>query len=444
LRLLPNVDQDTTPHPATTVFSDTSGLVQLSGGDAGQVSGFANEADLGTAFAVATSVYGRNRVAVSGNLGYLAQSGMATAGFSTSYSRDMGPTSPVFSVTMRQMMIQRMGEMPGEPAGGDPLRMVSASARNETRISDALRVQYGFSLDMVSFMDRMHYLSPYLRADYTLSDSDKLNFSYTSGDARPDLGASPATDGDSNLQRDLNALALLPRMSLRDDHIQVQRGEDLEAGYSHKAGSRTYRASVYGEHVNNAALTIVAPGGFYSGGDILPDLFSNSSVFDAGNYHTVGYTASVTQSLGEKFNVSVIYGSVGVLAPETEQLTSNSLDELRSALHAERRNAVTARGTGTLRKSGTYFIASYQWMDDRAVTPAHIYSTDPMRQEAGLNVCVRQPIPTFFSMPWRMEASADMRNLLAQGYLPLSAPDGQRLLLVQTPRSFRGGLRFIF
>jgi hypothetical protein len=42
-----------------------------------------------------------------------------------------------------------------------------------------------------------------------------------------------------------------------------------------------------------------------------------------------------------------------------------------------------------------------------------------------------------------MEASADLRNLLAQGYLPLSA-GGQRLLLVQTPRSVRGGLSFIF
>ena len=66
-----------------------------------------------------------------------------------------------------------------------------------------------------------------------------------------------------------------------------------------------------------------------------------------------------------------------------------------------------------------------------------------MRPEAGLNLCVRQPIPTFFSLPWRMEASADLRNLLAQGYLPLSA-GGQRLLLVQTPRSVRGGLSFIF
>jgi hypothetical protein len=43
-----------------------------------------------------------------------------------------------------------------------------------------------------------------------------------------------------------------------------------------------------------------------------------------------------------------------------------------------------------------------------------------------------------------MEASADLRNLLAQGYLPLSAAGGQRLLLVQTPRSVRGGLSFIF
>lgn len=452
LRLLPGLAPDpNAPARHANVFSETSGLVQLSGGDAGQVSGFGNEADLGTAFAVATSLYGRNRVAVSGNLGYMAQSGMATAGFGTSYTRDFDGTSPVFSVTMRQLTIPRAGEgLPGSGPGNNelpPLRMMSASMSDETRLSDALRVQYGFSLDMVSFLDRLHYLSPYLRADYKLSDASKLDFSFTSGDARPDLSdgpAAPLAGGDSTLQHDLNALAFLPRMSLRDDHIRVQRGEDLEAGYSYKAGSRAYRASVYSEHVNNAALTIAAPGGFNGGGDILPDLFSNSSVFDAGNYQTVGYTASVTQNLGDKFNISVIYGSVGVLAPETEQLTSNSLDELRSAIRAERRNAVTTRSSGTLHKSGTYFIASYQWMDDRAVTPAHIYSTDSMRQEAGLNLCVRQPLPAFLSLPWRMEASADLRNLLAQGYLPLSTPDGQRLLLVQTPRSFRGGLRFIF
>jgi hypothetical protein len=34
--------------------------------------------------------------------------------------------------------------------------------------------------------------------------------------------------------------------------------------------------------------------------------------------------------------------------------------------------------------------------------------------------------------------------MLAQGYLPLSTAGGQSLLLVQNPRSIRGGLSFIF
>ena len=51
---------------------------------------------------------------------------------------------------------------------------------------------------------------------------------------------------------------------------------------------------------------------------------------------------------------------------------------------------------------------------------------------------------TTFNLPWRMEATADLRNMLAQGYLPLSLADGRRILLIQNPRTFRGGLSFIF
>ncbi len=58
-----------------------------------------------------------------------------------------------------------------------------------------------------------------------------------------------------------------------------------------------------------------------------------------------------------------------------------------------------------------------------------------------MNLHFRQPIPGFGK---RIEATADLRNLLAQGYLPLSTSEGQGLLLVQNPRSFRGGLAFIF
>jgi len=451
LRLLPNFDPDGDPNRrarhATAVFSETRGLVKLSGGDGGQSSGFGNEADLGTAFALATSMFGSNQVAVSGNLGYTAQSGMASAGFRTSYGRDLGRVSPVVSLTMRETFLPRLAEaFTGGPAQGDlpPLRTMSVNIGDEEHLSDALRIQYGFSLDSVAFLDRLHYFSPYVRLDYTLPDSSKLDIAYTSGNARPDLGASTAAS-DSELQSDLQALAILPRISLNDGRAKVQRGEDLEVGYSRKVGSRTYRVSGYRERVSNAALTVSGPGaGLYASGDLLPDMFSDSSIFDAGDFHTLGYTVSATQSLGDNFNVTVMYGSVGVLAPRSDELSTDNAAELRSLMQASRRNAVTARGTGTIAKSGTHFIASYQWMDQRAVTPGPIYTTQPIRPEPGLNIYVRQPIPTFFSLPWRMEATADLRNLLAQGYLPISLPNGQQMLLVQTPRSVRGGVNFIF
>jgi hypothetical protein len=43
-----------------------------------------------------------------------------------------------------------------------------------------------------------------------------------------------------------------------------------------------------------------------------------------------------------------------------------------------------------------------------------------------------------------MEALLDLRNLLAQGYVPVMGKDGQMLYLVQSSRSVRGGLAFSF
>jgi hypothetical protein len=46
-------------------------------------------------------------------------------------------------------------------------------------------------------------------------------------------------------------------------------------------------------------------------------------------------------------------------------------------------------------------------------------------------------------MPGRLEATAELQNGLAQGYLPISQ-GGQQVMLVQSPRALRGGLSFIF
>ena len=62
----------------------------------------------------------------------------------------------------------------------------------------------------------------------------------------------------------------------------------------------------------------------------------------------------------------------------------------------------------------------------------------------GLNVYLKQPLPSFLGLPGHFELTADLRNLLAQGYLPMNAGSGQKMLIVQSPRALRGGINFIF
>ena len=43
-----------------------------------------------------------------------------------------------------------------------------------------------------------------------------------------------------------------------------------------------------------------------------------------------------------------------------------------------------------------------------------------------------------------MDAIIDVRNLLAQGYVPVLGQDGRTLYLVDSARSVRGGVAFTF
>jgi hypothetical protein len=186
---------------------------------------------------------------------------------------------------------------------------------------------------------------------------------------------------------------------------------------------------------------MVAPAGFFTG-NVLPDVFAGTSVFDAGNFQNNGYAGSVTQNLGSNASVAMIYSDNGALTADASEVVGNNPDDLRSMIHTGRRHAVTTRFSGVLPQAGTHLVASYQWTGDgRAVMAGNLYAADSMQPLPGFNVYIRQPIPGFRR---HVEATADIRNMLAQGYLPMSAVGGQRILLVQNPRSVRGGLSFTF
>jgi hypothetical protein len=426
------------------IFSDSRGVVKISASDGATMSSD-GEADLGTEFAFATSVYGGNRLKMAGDVGYSAGSSAPSAAVRTTYSREFASgDKPEISVTMRQVFIPlRMGQtMLGNDGTLPALRTLGVSFDDKAQIGDSLRLEYGFAFDNVSFLDSLHYFSPYGKLTYAVPRG-KVDLTWTSGNARPELGMG-VSDPSADLQRDLATVAVLPRVTLMNDHAQVQRGDDFELGFSQRFGSREYRVSGYHERVSNTTMTVASsePGLFP--GDLLPDLFSNSYLFNMGKFDTFGYSASVTQDLGENYKVTLIYGSLGVLSARETDMSIDTAEDLRKMMDAGHRPALTLRVSGTVKATGTRLIASYQWTDYQSAVPGPIYSTESARPQPGLNVMVKQPMPSIPRVPWRMEASAELSNLLAQGYLPMTASNGDQFLLINMPRSIRGGLAFVF
>jgi hypothetical protein len=424
------------------VFSETRGILRVSGGDT-PASTAVSESDLGAAFALATSVFGGSTLELSGNFALGAQSGIPSAVLRTGYRMNPNGDGPQFSLTVRQLYL---AGRTGSSGSSDPtfpvLRTLSTSFDDRTTLAPGLTARYGFSTDSVSFLGRLTYVSPYAQLSYTVDPHTEVAFSYVSGNPRPEL-ALPANP-DSGLQRNLSALGVLPRVSLRDSRARIQRGEKYELSVSREMGSRKVQASAFRQSIRDAALTMVAPDGLFGGEDVLPDLFSGNSIFNAGRLRSAGYSAAITQSLGEHFAATLIVGSVGALKATRSEMTSNSPDELRAMVQAGRKRSATARIEATAPVSGTHFVASYQWTDQRWAMAGNTYSSQAIRPTPGLNVFLRQPIPGISSRPCRVEFTADLRNLLAQGYLPLLASTGQTVILVETPRSLRGGLNVIF
>jgi len=437
LRFLPAASQDSSSRPLSDMFSQTEGIVKVSAGDSDAFSG-GSQQDLGTAFALATSIYGKSRLQFSGNLGYATNGAMPAAGFRTTYSRtgDNG-SNPEITLSMQQMYL------PGRADAVPVLRTASLGMFDQVELTDRLKLEYGFNYESVTFLSHLNYMSPFARATYDLGAHNSLRMAFSSGTQPGQLLARNVESGDT-LGQDLAALAMAPRVSLSDGGARVERRERLEASYQRVAGSRTYSAGVYHEAVSNAAFLMSGPSDFLPASELLTQLGSSSQVFDAGSYQRTGYSASMSQAIGEHTDLSLAVGRTGALLAGAGSVMDAAA--LRGEIRTVQRSWLTARASHTVAASGTHVSSSYGYTDFRTLMPSHVSMTDQANQETGWNVYIRQPLPSLpgmFGAFGRFEASAELRNLLAQGYLPVVVND-QRAVLTNAPRAVRGGLSFIF
>jgi len=445
LRFFPDQNSSSSAHENDSVFSSTTGELKLSAGD-GDTPGGSSQQDLGTAFALATSVYNSGRVQLSGNFGYAANSGMPAAGFRTSYARksDDG-SSPEIILTVRQLYIPTRAGLFNGTDGIPTLRTVSLTTLDRLQLSDNLRIDYGFGYDAVSFLDRLNYVSPFARATYDLGKGSAVRVAFSSGTQPTELMArSGSGESVSDLDQGLTALSLMPRVSVAGSRSRVERTEDFELSYERVAGRRKYSIGAYSESVSNAAFLMSGGGGALPPTDFMPDFGSSSSIFNVGSYQRTGYTAAITQDVTDHVQATVAAGQAGALLADAQTAASvNDPNSLRSLLRVSPRPWATARLSGIVPQAGTRISATYGWTDYRALMPEHVFLTQQTTQDIGWNIYIHQPLPLFSGMPWRLEATGELRNLMAQGYLPLNT-GGPKTILTNSPRAIRGGLNFIF
>ena len=219
--------------------------------------------------------------------------------------------------------------------GAPPLRTMSTAFLDSIEVADGIRVDYGFDYESVSYLDHLNYVSPFARATFGNGPAGRIRVAFSSGAPPAEL---LTRDGEKagGLDQDLAALSLVPRVSLSDEHVVVERTQNFEIGYERVESTRTWTAGAYHESVTNAAFMLSSAGSGIPAADLMPDLNSNSSILNVGSFQRTGFDAGVKQSLGDHLELALAVGRTGALAAAQSQAVGG---DSRNMLTGPRREA---------------------------------------------------------------------------------------------------------
>lgn len=402
---------------------DLKGSLSFVAGSASQ--GYGSASDMSTGFSVERSIFSSGSVALLGNVGHGSGSSIPNAVLRTSYSHRLSDGSmPQVAFTVRRLAAPD----PTLPA----LQAMALTTSDRFTVGDVLELRFGSELQTIQFMGRVNAAKPFGSADLHLSPNTVLEYQYASAEPNTRL-----EKGFDSAPADLSESG--PRMSMAGFAPLLERAHHHELSVSQRFGKTSVQFAVYSDRVTNPALTGVGELGLENG-EVLPDIYSGTFSYQGSDLNTGGVRAVVQRKFAADLVGTLDYAYGGVLdlsRPDTE------LQNARQFLQAQRRHALAAKLSGTLPRAKTKWIASYRWVNGQALTPVDMFNISAGQADPFLNIFVRQPIPCP-GLAGHVDALVDVRNLLAQGYVPVIANDGRTVYLVQSARSVRGGLAFTF
>jgi Carboxypeptidase regulatory-like domain len=423
LRVLP----DGTPvmlasKPAET--PDFRGTLSFVAGSSSQ--GFGSLSDMSTGFLVEKSVFSTDTLRFRGDVGY--GEGLPNAVLRASFKHQMSNGStPQVALTMRRLSAPDLGLRNAD------LQALALSTSDDIVLGDVLELKFGSELQSIQFLGKVTALRPFGSVTAHLSPDTILEYKYTT--SRPTTRAEKGFDSSP---ADLSETD--PRMSMNGFSPALEKAHHQEVALSHRDGKTNMQVAAYHDRVVDPALTGV--GEFSSAmGDVLPDIYSGTFTYQARDIGVEGMRVVLERKLTSDITATVDYGFGGTLDLNGNHTT---LADAQQNSTIRYRHSVGGKISGTTPKTKTRWIASYGWTGGRSLTPVDMFNSSAGQTDPFLDFFVRQPLPGTGSLPGRMDLIVEVRNLLAQGYVPVFGQDGHTVYLVQSARAVRGGVAFNF
>jgi hypothetical protein len=388
--------------------------------------GYGSGSDMSTGFSVERSVFSVDRVRLKGNVGY--GDGFPAAVLRASYSHRLPDGSgPSMGLAMRHFA-------PSDPNLHDAsLQSLALSASEDLSAGDVLELKFGSELQTIQFLGRVNAFRPYASLDAHLSPNTVVSYEYRT--SMPNIADEERSEPES-----ANLSESDPRISVASFATKLERARHQELNVSHRVGRNSMQVAVFDDRVENTALlgtgNVTAAGGF-----LLPDAYSGTFTYTGDTLNACGLRVVLERKLSSDLTATLDYaygGTLDLAKPDVE------IQDAGQWITTQRREAVAAKLSGTMNRTHTRWVASYRWISGPALTPVDMFNASPGQSEPFLNLLVRQPIPTMGFLPAHMDAVIDLRNLLAQGYIPVIGQDGQTVYFVQSARSVRGGVTINF
>jgi hypothetical protein len=372
-------------------------------------------------------------------VGSVAANGTLTSSVGTEYRKGLikGDFEEI------SLVVHRFGYATGvaAPGGGGQLsdsyaQGLVASYTQTHYIYPHLTLTAGMDIDYLNAMRGVLIAQPRMKLAYHLSRST---------DVALQVGRGPS-EGSRTLLEQVSGLDSFPLLTLRGYRPELEQLNHSEISLNRRLnGSARFELAAYHDGVKNAAVWGSANGAAISwlAGNYMLNPAGDGFFLNMGGYHSSGYRAAYTQRLGNRVEALVAYVAGDSLyargvvnhAPE---------GDLQGVLKPVRSASLAGRVSTRIPVTRTQLTSSYEWIQRGRVTMLDPYGQADLQLQPFLDLQIRQPLPTLAFLPAHIEAIADFRNFLAQGYSPLTQSGERTLLLSSAYRSVRGGFSVEF